>query len=328
MSDASKPILAVSDLWVAFPAYRREPVRALKGVDLRIDAGEFIGLVGESGAGKTTLARAIMGLVPSPGVIERGQVLFGGRDLSKLDDRARRAVLGRELAMVIANPRAELNPVIPVGRQIANIAYYHLGVGRAESDRLALEILRAVRIPDPEHRFAAYAHELSGGMAQRVAIAMALICSPKLVISDDATSGLDVTVQAQVLDLLRRLVGEKGTAALFITRDIAISAHFCSRIAIIYSGQIVELAETIAFFKRPAHPYSIMLLAAFSHSPELRARWTRVPGASEAVPAVGCAFAPRCVRRQKRCVEEAPAYRQLAGGRYVRCHFPVETAAA
>jgi oligopeptide/dipeptide ABC transporter ATP-binding protein len=149
-----------------------------------------------------------------------------------------------------------------------------------------------------------------------------------LVISDDATSGLDVTVQAQVLDLLRRLVGEKGTAALFITRDIAISAHFCSRIAIIYSGQIVELAETIAFFKRPAHPYSIMLLAAFSHSPELRARWTRVPGASEAVPAVGCAFAPRCVRRQKRCVEEAPAYRQLAGGRYVRCHFPVETAAA
>jgi oligopeptide/dipeptide ABC transporter ATP-binding protein len=328
MPDATRQILAVSDLWVAFPAYRREPVRALKGIDLRIDAGEFIGLVGESGAGKTTLARAIMGLVPSPGVIERGQVLFDGRDLSKIDDRARRAVLGRELAMVIANPRGELNPVIPVGRQIANVAYYHLGVGRAESDRLALEILRAVRIPDPEHRFRAYAHELSGGMAQRVAIAMALICSPKLVISDDATSGLDVTVQAQVLELLRRLVGEKGTAAFFITRDIAITAHFCSRIAIIYAGQIVEFAETIAFFKRPAHPYSIMLLAAFSHSPELRARWTRVPGAAEMAPAVGCAFAPRCVRRQKRCLDEAPAYRQLAGGRYVRCHFPVETAAA
>ena len=179
MSDATKPILAVSNLWVTFPAYRREPVRALKGIDLRIEAGEFIGLVGESGAGKTTLARAIMGLVPPPGVIERGQVLFDGRDLSLLDDRERRAVLGRELAMVIANPRAELNPVIPVGRQISNIAYYHLGVGRAESDRLALEILRAVRIPDPEHRFGAYAHELSGGMAQRVAIAMALICSPE-----------------------------------------------------------------------------------------------------------------------------------------------------
>ena len=328
MTDATKPILAVSNLWVNFPAYRREPVRALKGIDLRIDAGEFIGLVGESGAGKTTLARAIMGLVPPPGVIERGQVLFDGRDLTLLDDRARRAVLGRELAMVIANPRAELNPVIPVGRQIANIVYYHLGVGRAESDRLALEILRAVRIPDPEHRFGAYAHELSGGMAQRVAIAMALICSPKLVISDDATSGLDVTVQAQVLELLRRLVGEKGAAALFITRDIAITAHFCSRIAIIYAGQIVELAEIAAFFRRPAHPYSIMLLAAFSHSPELRARWTRVPGTGQTAPAGGCAFAPRCVRRQKRCFDEEPAYRQLAGGRYVRCHFPVETAAA
>ena len=328
MGDAPKPILAVSNLWVTFPAYRRETVRALKGIDLRIDAGEFIGLVGESGAGKTTLARAIMGLVPPPGVIERGQVLFDGRDLSQLDDRARRAMLGRELAMVIANPRAELNPVIPVGRQISNIAYYHLGIRRAESDRLALEILRAVRIPDPEHRFGACAHELSGGMAQRVAIAMALICSPRLVISDDATSGLDVTVQAQVLELLQRLVAEKGAAALFITRDIAITAHFCSRIAIIYAGQIVELAETAPFFGRPAHPYSIMLLAAFSHSPELRARWTRVPNTGEAAPAGGCAFAPRCVRRQKRCFDEEPVHRQLAGGCYVRCHFPVETAAA
>jgi oligopeptide/dipeptide ABC transporter ATP-binding protein len=328
MGEVTKPILTVSDLWVIFPAYRREPVRALKGIDLRIESGEFIGLVGESGAGKTTLARAIMGLVPPPGIIERGQVLFEGRDLSLLGDRERRALLGRELAMVIANPRADLNPVIPVGRQIANVAYYHLGISRTDSDRLALEILRAVRIPDPERRFGAYAHELSGGMAQRVAIAMALICSPKLVISDDATSGLDVTVQAQVLELLQRLVAEKGAAALFITRDIAITAHFCSRIAIIYAGQIVELSETAAFFRRPAHPYSIMLLAAFSHSPELRARWTRVPNAGETTPAGGCAFAPRCVRRQKRCFDEEPAHRQVDGGRYVRCHFPVETAAA
>jgi oligopeptide/dipeptide ABC transporter ATP-binding protein len=323
-----EPILAVSDLWVTFPAYRQESVRALKGINLRIDPGEFIGLVGESGAGKTTLARAVMGLVPPPGVIERGQVLFLGRDLSALDDDARRAVLGRELAMVIANPRAELNPVIPVGRQIANIAYYHLRVGRSESDRLALDMLRAVRIPDPERRFGAYPHELSGGMAQRVAIAIALICSPKLVISDDATSGLDVTVQAQVLDLLQWLVAEKGASALFITRDIAITAHFCSRIAIIYAGEIVELAEKSAFFARPAHPYSIMLLAAFSHSPELRARWTRLPGAGEKVPAGGCTFAPRCVRRQKRCVDEAPVLRQLGSGHHVRCHFPVEATAA
>ena len=247
-------------------------------------------------------------------MVERGQVLFNGRDLSRLDDDARRAVLGRELAMVIANPRAELNPVIPVGRQIANIAYYHLGMGRAETDRVALNMLRAVRIPDPERRFSAYPHELSGGMAQRVAIAMALVCSPRLVISDDATSGLDVTVQAQVLELLQRMVGEKGASALFITRDIAITAHFCSRIAIIYAGEIVELAETAAFFVRPAHPYSIMLLAAFSHNPALRARWTR-PRRRRDGHSGGCAFAPRCVRRQNRCVDEAPAPRQLADGR-------------
>jgi oligopeptide/dipeptide ABC transporter ATP-binding protein len=325
---ADTTILTMSELWVSFPAYGTETVYALKGIDLRINPGEFIGLVGESGSGKTTLARAVMGLVPPPGRVERGRVLFNGCDLSRLDDDARRAVLGRELAMVIANPRAELNPVIPIGRQISNVAYYHLGMSRAETDRLALDMLRAVRIPDPERRFSAYPHELSGGMAQRIAIAMALICSPKLVISDDATSGLDVTVQAQVLDLLQKLVRENGAAALFITRDIAITAHFCSRIAIIYAGEIVELAETAAFFVRPTHPYSIMLLAAFSHSPELRARWTRLPNDADTATAVGCAFAPRCVRRRQRCVDEAPLLRQLPGGRSVRCHFPVESAAA
>jgi oligopeptide/dipeptide ABC transporter ATP-binding protein len=326
--DATR-ILEISDLWVSFPAYRSEPVWALKGVDLSIARGEFIGLVGESGSGKTTLARAAMGLVPPPGVIERGSVLFDGRDLARLGDEARRSVLGRELAMVIANPRAELNPVLPVGRQISNVIYYHLGVRRAEADRRALDMLRAVRIPDAERRFGAFPHELSGGMAQRVVIAIALSCSPKLVISDDATSGLDVTVQTQVLDLLKRMVGENGASALFITRDIAITAHFCSRIAVLYAGEIVELAPTATFFERPAHPYSITLLAAFSHSPKLRARWTRLPDAADdALPAGGCAFASRCVRRRERCLAEAPAPRPLAGGRFVRCHFPVDESVA
>ena len=231
--------------------------------------------------------------------------------------------------MVIANPRAELNPVLPVGRQISNVIYYHLGVRRAEADRRALDMLRAVRIPDAERRFGAFPHELSGGMAQRVVIAIALSCSPKLVISDDATSGLDVTVQTQVLDLLKRMVGENGASALFITRDIAITAHFCSRIAVLYSGEIVELAPTATFFERPAHPYSITLLAAFSHSPELRARWTRLPDAADdALPAGGCAFASRCVRRRERCLAEPPAPRPLAGGRFVRCHFPVDESVA
>jgi oligopeptide/dipeptide ABC transporter ATP-binding protein len=322
---AGAPILDISDLWVSFPAYRAEPVRALKGIDLAIAPGEFIGLVGESGSGKTTLARAAMGLVPPPGIIERGEVLFDGRNLARLDEEAHRAVLGRELAMVIANPRAELNPVLPVGRQISNIVFYHMGVSRAEADRRALEMLRAVRIPDAERRFAAYPHELSGGMAQRVVIAIALACAPKLVISDDATSGLDVTVQTQVLDLLKAMVAEKGASALFITRDIAVTAHYCSRIAVIYAGEIVELAPVATFFERPTHPYSITLLAAFSHSPALRLRWTR---RSDAAPmpmqAGGCAFASRCVRRRERCLAEAPPARPLAGGRSVRCHFPVD----
>ncbi len=328
MDDAA-PILDISDLWVSFPAYRAAPVRALRGIDLAIAPGEFIGLVGESGSGKTTLARAAMGLVPAPGVVERGEVLFDGRNLARLDEESRRTVLGRELAMVIANPRAELNPVLPVGRQISNVVYHHLGVSRAEADRRALDMLRAVRIPDAERRFAAFPHELSGGMAQRVVIAIALACSPKLVISDDATSGLDVTVQTQVLDLLRGMVAEKGASALFITRDIAITAHYCSRIAVIYAGEIVELAPVTTFFKRPAHPYSIMLLAAFSHSPTLRLRWTRPPDGADSGPSAGgCSFAARCVRRRERCLVEAPAAHALASGGSVRCHFPVEEGAS
>jgi len=324
---SGRAILDVADLWVGFPSYRQATQHALRGIDMRIAPGEMIGLVGESGSGKTTLARAVMGLVPPPGVIERGHVLFGGRNLAALGDEERRKVLGRELAMVIPNPRAELNPVQTVGRQISNIAFYHLGATRKEADRIALDMLRAVRIPDPERRFAAYPHELSGGMAQRVVIAIALVCSPKLVISDDATSGLDVTVQAQVLDLLQTMVREKGAATLFITRDIAITAHFCTRIAVIYAGEIVEIAETRSFFARPRHPYSIMLLAAFSHNPALRAKWTRSEESRRATAAGGCAFAARCVRRQPRCEQEAPPLRPSATGHEVRCHFPVEAAA-
>jgi len=320
-------ILEIADLWVGFPSYGETTRSVLRGIELRIAPGEMIGLVGESGSGKTTLARAIMGLVPPPGVIERGSVRFGGRDLSALGEDARRAVLGRELAMVIPNPRAELNPVTTVGRQISNVVLHHLGVARAEADRIALDMLRAVRIPDPERRFAAYPHELSGGMAQRVVIAIALVCSPRLVISDDATSGLDVTVQSQVLDLLQAMVRDQGAATLLITRDLGITAHFCDRVAIMYAGEMVEVAETRSFFARPHHPYSIMLLAAFSHNAALRARWTRVEALAGSLPASGCAFAERCVRRQDRCLREAPALQRVGPDHAVRCHFPVAAAA-
>ena len=315
-------IVAVENLTVAFGRYEEAPHRALREIDFTIQKGEMVGLVGESGAGKTTLARAIMGHVPRPGVIETGRVLFEGRDLTTLPDDERRAVLGRDLSMVIPNPRSELNPVLTIGDQIGNVVRYHMHVSGKEARAAALQMLKAVRIPDPERRLDAYPHELSGGMAQRVVIAIALACSPHFVISDDATSGLDVTVQTQVLELMTDLVQRRNASALFITRDIAITAHFCSRIIILYAGEIVEMAETAVFFDRPSHPYSVMLLAAFAHSEALRQRWTASP---EGVPpAPACVFAPRCVRRQQRCFEERPALRPVARGQQVRCHFPVE----
>jgi oligopeptide/dipeptide ABC transporter ATP-binding protein len=321
-AEAKAPILRVENLSVVFDRFGGEPHRALRGIDLEILPGEMVGLVGESGSGKTTLARCIMGTVAQPGRVEAGQVVFAGRVFTALPEDERQAILGRDLSMIVPNPRSELNPVLSVGTQVANIIRYHRGVGTTAARKAALEMLRAVRIPDPERRMDAYPHELSGGMAQRVVIAMALACSPRFVISDDATSGLDVTVQTQVLDLMAGLVKSQGASALFITRDIAIAAHFCSRIVILYAGEIVEIAETVGFFDRPTHPYSILLLAAFAHNEALRQRWAAAP--ADLPDACACTFAPRCVRRRSRCVTEHPALRPLADGRRVRCHYPVE----
>ncbi|MDF1585544.1 ABC transporter ATP-binding protein [Marinimicrococcus flavescens] len=320
------PVLAVEGLDVEFPSYGEAPVRALHGLDLSIGEQEIVGLVGESGSGKTTLARAIMQLVPPPGRISQGSVSFEGRDLSKLDEEQLRTLRGRAMSMVIANPRSELNPLLTVGQQIGNILKYHTGCKGRELRERVIEMLKEVRIPDPERRYDAFPHELSGGMAQRVVMAIALICNPRLVISDDATSGLDVTVQAQVLELLKRLAERHRTAMLFITRDIGITAHFCDRVAIIYGGEIMEIATRARFFANPMHPYSVLLLAAFSHNPKLRSYWLKEgEAAAEARPAeTGCPFAPRCVRVREHCRSVHPELRELEAGHHVRCHFPVE----
>lgn len=320
------PVLDIEQLDVEFPRYGQPPVRAVRGIDLAIAPQEILGLVGESGAGKTTLARAIMQLVPPPGWIARGEVRFDGKNLAEVSSEELRKLRGHAISMVIANPRSELNPMLTVGAQIGNVLKYHTGIsGKPLRDRV-IDILKEVRIPDPERRYNAWPHELSGGMAQRVVMAIALICDPRFVISDDATSGLDVTVQAQVLELLRRLVARHRTAMLFITRDIGITAHFCDRVAIIYAGEIVEIAPRRLFFADPMHPYSVLLLAAFSHNPKLRSHWMKAgAAASDVAPAeVGCPFAPRCVRAQARCGIEHPALRELKPGHHVRCHFPVE----
>jgi len=322
---ASANILSVEGLTVSYPKYGQARVEVLRDVSLEIGSGEFIALVGESGSGKSMLARALMRLVPAPGRIDRGTTRFMGKNLDDLDPEALRKIRGRDLAMVVSNPRGELDPLETVGTQIGNILRYHLNLDRTEIKNRVLKILQDVRIPDPERRFNAYPHELSGGMAQRVVIAIALACSPKFIISDDATSGLDVTVQAQVLELLQRLVAEKGSSMLFITRDIGIAAHFSDRVAVLYKGEIVEIAAREEFFADPAHPYTILLMAAFSHNARLRQHWIpkEVP-AGRIVPGVGCAFRDRCVRVQPHCTTEAPQLRDLGRGHMVRCHSPVE----
>lgn len=321
----AEPTLEIRGLRVEFPTVSGVPRVAVRDLDLTIARGEILGLVGESGAGKTTLARSILNLPPSPGRVTSGEVWFGGRDLLRLDERTLQRMRGRDLAMVVPNPRGELNPLLTVGDQIATIARVHLGLGRREARARVLAMLKAVQIPDPERRMNAYPHELSGGMAQRVVIAIALVCSPRFVISDDATSGLDVTVQAQILDLLRRLAAEQDSAMLFITRDVGITAHFCDRVSVIYAGEIMEIAPRDAFFLNPRHPYTAMLLAAFSHNPRLRRSWS-VPEARRraAVASGGCIYRGRCPLAQAKCGAQTPPLRELSPGHFARCHFPIE----
>ncbi len=324
--DANEPLLECDGISVAFPRYGAASAEALRDVSLTIRRGEILGLVGESGSGKTMLARAIMRLVPQPGEITAGSVRFEGKDLGRLDEESLRRMRGRDIAMIISNPRGELDPLQTVGQQIGNVLRHHLDLDRGQARERALDLLKQVSIPDPQRRLNAYPHELSGGMAQRVVIAIALACSPRFIISDDATSGLDVTVQAQVLELIRTLVSERGTSMMFITRDIGITAHYCERIAIIYAGEIMEVADREVFFDDPQHPYTVLLLAAFAQNERLRRYWLGEDKIRENTgpSAVGCSFQNRCVRVQERCRGEHPKLAERRPGHFVRCHFPVE----
>lgn len=323
---AAEPLFECDGVSVSFPRYGAPPAIALRDVSLTIRRGEVLGLVGESGSGKTMLARAIMRLIPPPGKMTSGSVTFENKDLGALDEEALRRMRGRDIAMIISNPRGELDPLQTVGQQIGNILRHHLDLNKKQVRERALDLLKQVSIPDPQRRLDAYPHELSGGMAQRVVIAIALACSPRFIISDDATSGLDVTVQAQVLELIRTLVSERGTSMMFITRDIGITAHYCDRIAIIYAGEIMEIAEREVFFDDPQHPYTVLLLAAFAQNERLRRYWLGEEKAREdrGPSSVGCSFQNRCVRAQERCRGEHPALVERRPGHFVRCHFPVE----
>ena len=318
---AAAPLLEIADLRVTF-ATGDGVARAVDGVDLVVHAGETVGLVGESGCGKSVTALAVLRLVEHPGLIAHGsRVRFEGRDLLALAERDIRAVRGNHLALIPQEPAAALNPVLTVGSQIAEVVRAHQHVTRAEAAWRALELLTAVGIPDAEKRAGHYAHQLSGGMRQRVLIAIALACRPHLVIADEPTTALDVTIQAEVLELLDGLQRKLGMAVLLITHNLALVAERTRRIYVMYAGQVVEEAPTEALFAAPAHPYTQGLMAAVPRVDRPAERLTAIPG--QVPPATawppGCRFHPRCPFAWEKCRSEMPALLPAGGGRSARC---------
>ncbi len=316
-------------------------LRAVDDVSLEVYAGKTLALVGESGSGKSVTALSLMRLVPSPpGEIEAGEVLLDGRDLMKLTERELRDVRGRELAMVFQEPMTSLNPVYTVGSQVAEALRIHERVSARAARERAVELLELVGIPSPGERAGAYPHELSGGMRQRVMTAMALSCSPKVLIADEPTTALDVTIQAQILDLFARLQRELGMGILFITHDLGVVAEFASQVAVMYAGRVVERAAVEELFEAPAHPYTSALLASLPTLSDAASGERRLPVIEGVVPSLlalprGCRFADRCAFRRtepggaaglRRCDEEEPELTALAGRgeRSSRCHFAAE----
>jgi peptide/nickel transport system ATP-binding protein len=317
----SAPLLEVRDLRVTFTD-RHGTARAVDGVDLVVHAGETVGLVGESGCGKSVTALAILRLVEPDGVVGLGSaVRLEGRDLLALPLKEMRHVRGNHLALVFQEPGAALNPVLTVGHQIAETIREHEKVSRQEAMRRAVELLALVGIPDAAERARTYAHELSGGMRQRVLIAMALSCTPKLLIADEPTTALDVTIQAEILELITTLQHRFGMAVLLITHNLGIVAGHTRRTAVMYAGQIVEEAPTATLFADPSHPYTEGLLAAAPRPEVRRGRLSAIPGQvppATAWPA-GCRFHPRCPYAWERCGAEQPPLLELAAGHKVRC---------
>jgi oligopeptide/dipeptide ABC transporter ATP-binding protein len=322
------PLLEVRDLFVHF----RTPagtVRAVDGVSFRLAPGEMLGLVGESGSGKTVLARAVLGLTPRQAVARlAGEVRYLGRDLRGLAEDELRQVRGREIAMVFQDPMTALNPVMKIGAQLAEPLRHHLGMSRAEARARAIELLDRVGIPSPARRVSDYPHQLSGGMRQRVVIAIALTCGPKLLIADEPTTALDVTVQAQILDLLQDLQLEQHMAVVLISHDLEVVGGRADHIAVMYSGRIVEQAPARAVFDAPRMPYTEALLRSAPRIDQpSHTRLEVIPGRPPRVdsPLVGCRFAPRCGLAQDRCRSSEPvlASDTTAPDHLYRCWYPV-----
>lgn len=323
-------VLDVRDVRTTFHT-ERGPVRAVDGVSMTLRAGETLGIVGESGSGKSVLGRTVMGLISnSPTVTVTGECLIGGRDVHTLRPKDRRRLWGPEVAMVFQDPMTSLNPVKKVGTHITEALRLHLGIGRKEADERAIDLLRQVFIPEPARRMGQFPHELSGGMRQRVVIAMALACDPKLLIADEPTTALDVTVQKQILDLLATLAADRNMATILISHDLGAVEGRTDRVAVMYAGRTVETSLTSSVFQHPLHPYADALLASIPRIEDephtvLRAIDGSPPNMLH--PPEGCRFAPRCRFAVDRCHDEAPELRELADGADAThlgaCHFPL-----
>ena len=317
-------LLEVNDLRTHFPT-RAGLVRAVEGVSFYLDRGELLGLVGESGCGKSMTALSVMRLVAPPGKIVSGEILFDGKDLLKLSDAEMRQMRGDDIAMIFQDPMTSLNPVYTVGEQIAEALRLHRKMSRKEARQATIEAMREVAIPDPARRINDYPHQLSGGMRQRVMIAMALACNPKLLIADEPTTALDVTIQAQILELLDELRKQRDLAVLLITHDLGVVAEVADRVAVMYTGRIVEESPVEELFARPKHPYTEGLLRSVPKltgedvikKERLETIEGVVPSPTDLPP--GCHFAPRCPHRMPRCTEEDIPLYQLEGGVQVRC---------
>ncbi len=323
---AREPLLAVEGLRVEFWT-SRGTIHAVNGVSFDVAPGETLGIVGESGCGKSVTSLAVLGILPRAGRVVGGKAIFGGRDLLKLSDSELRSVRGREIAMIFQDPMTSLNPVLTVGRQIREALETHFGMDRKAADARTAELLDQVGIPSARSRIKDYPHQFSGGMRQRAMIAMALACEPKLLIADEPTTALDVTIQAQILDLLRTLVAERNAALILITHDLGVVAGMCERVNVMYAGMFMETGAAEDLFARPRHPYTLGLLQSIPRLDAARKTALRpIEGAPRdmlTAPAA-CPFAPRCRYEVEQSRLEVPPLRELEPGHHVACFNPVD----
>ncbi len=315
-------LLEIEDLTVEFPT-QAGVLRAVENVSLTLDEGDVLGIVGESGSGKSVTMLALMGLVAYPGQVRAKRLAFAGRDLLQLSDRARRKVIGAEVAMIFQEPTTSLNPCFTIGFQLAETLRLHLGLDRKAARRRSIELLELVGIPAAESRLRDFPHQMSGGMNQRVMIAMAISCNPRLLIADEPTTALDVTIQAQILDLLRQLQRERNMALVLVTHNMGVVADIARRVAVMYAGQVMEERAASRIFASPQHPYTAALLSAMPERHVEGGRLATIPGL---VPGLGdrpagCLFAPRCADATARC-SQRPQLRTWDEG-LVRCHYPL-----